>query len=118
MEKREQINKILKCICKNKSEFCRKTSIAASTLASWIERDTFDPFRIAEAFPQISAEWLLRGEGEMFSTNIKETKPQSKPKEEHTITTIPLSVLTLLEEQLRQKDDQINALMEQYKNNH
>lgn len=41
----------------------RRLDLSQSTITAWIRRDTLDYDKVAEAFPDISAEWLLRGEG-------------------------------------------------------
>ena len=64
LSKSERIHYIIKEKCNgNASEMARRLSISQPAIASWQKRDTLDYDKVAEAFPDISAEWLLRGEG-------------------------------------------------------
>lgn len=117
MSKRERLQRVLDELCKSKSDFCRKVNISTSTCSVWIERDTFDPFKIAESFPQINTEWLIRGEGEMLKTDCKVDSKASKVKSKPNNLTVTalLSALELMEEKLQKKDEEIHTLTEQLK---
>lgn len=52
----------------NQSEFARMLGLSQPAIASWLKRDTMDVFLIARTFKDVSAEWLLRGEGEMLKS--------------------------------------------------
>lgn len=65
MTKRQKIEILARVLCDgNSAELARQLHVKQSTVAAWKSRDTLDYDRIAELFPQVSAEWLLRGEGE------------------------------------------------------
>lgn len=64
MTKTERIHYIIRAKCNdNASEMARRLNLSQSTISAWMRRDTLDYDKVAEAFPDISAEWLLRGEG-------------------------------------------------------
>lgn len=64
MTKSERIHYIIKTKCNgNASEMARRLDLSQSTITAWMRRDTLDYDKVAEAFPDVSAEWLLRGEG-------------------------------------------------------
>ena len=50
----------------NKSDFARKIGITPQGLSSWITRGTFDLEIIYSKCENISADWLLSGEGNMI----------------------------------------------------
>lgn len=65
MTKRQKIEILARVLCdSNSAELARQLHVKQSTVAAWKSRDTLDYDRIAELFPQVSAEWLLRGKGE------------------------------------------------------
>lgn len=55
----------------NKSQFARKLGISAQGLSTWISRNTFDIEIIYSNCENISADWLLTGEGDMFKQPTK-----------------------------------------------
>ena len=56
----------------NKSQFARKLGISAQGLSTWISRNTFDIETIYSNCENISADWLITGEGNM----LKEQRPK------------------------------------------
>lgn len=70
MTKREKIEHLARILCDgNSAELARQLHVKQNTLSAWKSRDTIDYDRIAELFPQVSAEWLLRGKGEPIRNN-------------------------------------------------
>ena len=70
MTKREKIEHLARILCDgNSAELARKLHVKQNTLSAWKSRDSIDYDRIAELFPQVSAEWLLRGKGEPIRNN-------------------------------------------------
>lgn len=70
MTKREKIEHLARILCGgNSAELARQLHVKQNTLSAWKSRDTIDYDRIAELFPQVSAEWLLRGKGEPIRNN-------------------------------------------------
>lgn len=59
---------IKKCSGNKNVEFARRLNTSQSVISTWLQRGTLKYELIAEAFPELSAEWLLRGEGDMFRT--------------------------------------------------
>lgn len=64
---------------------------------------------ILYAFPKISSEWLLRGEGEMLKNESSNTNDDRILKLVDTIAT--------LQDALNNKNDEIASLIERLKNN-
>ena len=61
------------------ADFTRKTGISSSNIANWRKYPyrsvQFDSIiAILEGYPNLSAEWLMRGEGFMFSQNNYNSK--------------------------------------------
>ncbi len=50
-------------------EFAESLGISPQNLAKWYERKTFDVDKVFASFPDLSAEWLLSGEGNMIKCN-------------------------------------------------
>lgn len=129
MSKSEKIQLIISQLCGGiKRNFARKVGIGETTLSSWLSRDSMDPWLIANAFPEINLDWLLRDQGEMIEPtfevsemyepgdNIKEPTPAYRKapevKETEELVTIPASLLASLQQQLENKDAQIATLLE------
>ena len=51
----------------NKSLFAKKLGVKPQTINSWIKRNTFDYELIYANCENVSADWLLSGEGEMLN---------------------------------------------------
>lgn len=59
----------------NKADFARKIDVKPQTISSWIERDSFDIEKIYSKCVEISANWLLTGEGEMLKSEQAAAAP-------------------------------------------
>ena len=55
-----------------KVELARKLGVTSNLLHMWEKRDTPNIRTIKEAMPEISADWLLYGEGDMIETTFEE----------------------------------------------
>ena len=55
-----------------KVELARKLGVTSNLLHMWEKRDTPNIRKIKEAMPEISADWLLYGEGDMIETTFEE----------------------------------------------
>lgn len=53
-----------------KSRFASKLNIKPQTINSWLKRDTFDPELIYSNCENISAAWLLSGDGDMLVSDL------------------------------------------------
>lgn len=69
----------------NKSEFARMIGVSPQAINTWISRDTFDIDMIYSNCVNLSAEWLLTGEGDMLVS----TQPTLPTIPTHTETSMP-----------------------------
>jgi|TARA_B110001469_G_C9359863_1_gene188622 hypothetical protein len=75
LEMQDRLQQIITFYCGgNHAEFARRLGIAKSTLKSRMDQPERASFKfivdILKLFPEISAEWLLRGEGSMTNRII------------------------------------------------
>lgn len=54
----------------NKAQFAALLGITPQGLSTWIKRDTYDIELVFSKCENISAEWLLTGEGEMLKSSV------------------------------------------------
>lgn len=67
MSKRERLEALIDHYSNGKkSEFARKLGIKPQTINSWMSRDSYDIDLIYSICENLSADWLLTGEGEML----------------------------------------------------
>lgn len=50
----------------NQSQMARTLKLPKTTFSSWLSRNTFDADLLLRTFPDLSAEWLMRGDGPML----------------------------------------------------
>ena len=62
----------------SKSKFAKKLGVTPQTISSWLSRNTFDIELVYAKCENISAEWLLTGEGSMLKTD-NPTEPSDAP---------------------------------------
>ena len=55
----------------NKSRFASRLGVKPQTINSWLLRNTFDIELVYNTFEDISADWLLSGEGEVVRSPNK-----------------------------------------------
>lgn len=60
----------------NKTNFAKKLGITAQCLYSWMSRNTLDYDVIFAKCEDLSAKWLLTGEGEMLDLEKKNTEEE------------------------------------------
>ena len=73
LSKSQRLNQLMKySSCKTRADFARKICLPYQNVANWFRRDTFDIELISKVFPEVSAEWLLRGTGAMIPNLIIE----------------------------------------------
>lgn len=80
------INKRIKCIIEylsiSDSEFAKQISLPQTTISNIFNRDSDVKFSVLEAiltqFGFISAEWLMRGKGEMILADSTNTEDSEK----------------------------------------
>lgn len=49
------------------AEFARRVGISAQNMSNWRTRNTYDIGRLLTAFPDLSPQWLVTGEGNMYA---------------------------------------------------
>lgn len=69
----------------SKSDFARKLDVKPQTISSWIARNTFDIELIFAKCDNLSAEFLLTGEGSMLKTSEKGVETASESGSNGTI---------------------------------
>lgn len=117
MENIDKITQIITTKCEGKkAKFAQKIGIAESTLYSWLTRNTIDVVAIAQAFPDISLDWLVNNEGPMLKSEAESNEfelSEPTPTYNHVerMVTVPASVIADYRQQLENKDAQIAILL-------
>lgn len=126
----DKLNVLVENFCHGRrQEFADAIGISVQAFGKWFIRDAIDYKKVADAFPQVSAEWLLRDEGNMIKSkdyeaheeyespifdaamaSVSELADDDSFKHSDTVT-IPIELLNLLKEQIKVKDNQISTLM-------
>lgn len=76
---------LINALCNgNASAFARAMGLRQSTVATWLARGTMDYDKIVEAYPQVSAEWLLRGTGSVLNEDSSTHHHTPVPGESNT----------------------------------
>lgn len=72
VSKNERLSMILeKCCGGVKSRFAERLNVDVNIFLMRLSRGTwYDACALAEAFPELNAEWVLTGEGEMMKEEI------------------------------------------------
>ena len=69
MSKRDRLQRLIDYYSGgNKTQFANKLGITPQGISSWVSRDTFDIELVYAKCENVSAQWLLTGEGEMCKT--------------------------------------------------
>ena len=65
----ERISDIISHFCESKADFARKMEESPQTISNWVSRGAGKNVlnKILSKFPDVNANWLLTGEGEMLS---------------------------------------------------
>lgn len=111
---RERIRLIISSTGLNDNAFAKKINITQSVIASMFRRETEPSVKIIicilKTFPNISAEWLMRGTGDMLLKGDKEkTEVNSHNKNTNINDSETIGKLLAM---LEEKDKQINQLLE------
>lgn len=75
MKDKEKLDKIIQILCLgNKAEFARSINSSPQTITNWLNRGISREglLAIQKAYPEISPDWLLTGEGEMLADSDTE----------------------------------------------
>lgn len=54
-----------------KRKFAQRLGIKDNTLGNWYKRNTFDIAVVAKAFPEVSPDWLITGEGAILREDVR-----------------------------------------------
>lgn len=67
MIKSEILKTLINSYCDgNKAQFALMIGVTPQLLSNWIKRDTFDYERVYFGCKNLSGDWLITGEGEMY----------------------------------------------------
>lgn len=92
------------------SGFAKAINVAQTTLSEYLNNGKIPSFKVVngilEAFPDVSAEWLLRGEGDMYK-KTEELPPVDVTSEESINHSAEIAQLT---KKINQLIDERNAL--------
>ena len=70
-----------------KANFAEKLNISRQRFGMWYAREFVDYNSVATKFPEVSLEWLIRGNGDMLLSNIpacaREEEPNEPPRQQH-----------------------------------
>ena len=70
MNKGDMVECLVNHYCNgNKSQFAKMIGVKPGTITAWIARNTFDAELIYTKCSNVSADWLLSGEGEMIKSD-------------------------------------------------
>lgn len=79
MDKDIRLQRLINYYCSgNKSQFAQKIGITPQNLSNWIAKKFIDYDRIFTNCENLSAKWLLTGEGEMLENAQKNNSEDSK----------------------------------------
>lgn len=79
MDKDIRLQRLINYYCSgNKSQFAQKIGITPQNLSNWIAKKFIDYDRIFTNCENLSAKWLLTGEGEMLESAPKKSSEDSK----------------------------------------
>lgn len=79
MDKSARLQKLILYYCSgNKSNFAQKIGITPQNLSIWISRNTLDYDILFTNCENLSAKWLLTGEGEMLENAQKNNSEDNK----------------------------------------
>ncbi|MBR5824182.1 MAG: helix-turn-helix domain-containing protein [Paludibacteraceae bacterium] len=80
MSKRDRLQRLIDYYSGgNKTQFANKLGITPQGISSWVSRDTFDIELVYAKCENVSAQWLLTGEGEMLDEGCQLTTGERKP---------------------------------------
>ncbi len=105
-----RVKELMLHLNKNQSTFGESIGVSQTTVRNIIysislpRHELID--KILKAYPSLSADWLVRGEGEMFKTNTKSTTSDSADYLMETLSKIEKSFMKDIDEKNRMIDDQ------------
>lgn len=112
--KKERLVLLIKHFGKeNNSEFARFLGVSPQTISSWLSRNTFDVDLIYAKCSNISADWLLGGDGEMLrGADGEPSTAKTEPTIIYKSDPLKDEIIELLRKQVATSDKQIAMLEE------
>lgn len=108
MEKRDILETLINCYCEGvQARFAGMIGIKPATLSNWIKRNTFDYDVVYAGCPDLSGDYLLSGEGEIF---------QSKRIDNSGVNEKILSLCKHLVENYQQRDEVMKQMASMVEN--
>lgn len=77
----------------NKSQFANMLGVSAQTISAWVARKTFDAELIYAKCSDISAKWLLTGQGNMLRSDVETRVASAEPTAIGGIPLIPIEAM-------------------------
>ena len=112
----ERIILIQETYCKNQTDFATKIGVSKTTLNSMYKRGVKASFTVLGAilseFTDVSADWLLRGIGQM-QLNQEDSDIAREASTNYTITDANIILATRFEEIVRENEKQKQIISEQ-----
>lgn len=124
MDKKSMLNSMISHYTDgNKSQFAKMLGISPQGLSTWIARGTFDQEIIYSHCERINAAWILSGNGDMIIPEepveeqgmalkgLRESYGSYEYPSTDDMTSVPTRIFNVLENQLEEKDKQIESLI-------
>lgn len=112
----ERIQRMLKNKRISGNELAKIIGISSTSVYNYLSGEVRAPLSfvsmILESFPDLSAEWLLRGEGEMFLPQRKSTYLEMAEKLHAPLMASEPSSLTAQVERLTQKQEEMQSQLD------
>ena len=112
----ERIQRMLKNKRISGNELAKIIGISSTSVYNYLSGEVRAPLSfvsmILESFPDLSAEWLLRGEGEMFLPQKKSTYLEMAEKLHAPLMASEPSSLTAQVERLTQKQEEMQSQLD------
>lgn len=97
----------------NKAKFAGLLGVSPQTISAWGSRNTFDHELIYTKCRDVSADWLLTGEGSMLQKNHQLQLESIQSAEQSQIVQMFLSQLEKKDEEIKNLNQQITELSSQ-----
>lgn len=115
MDIRQRLNEIIAYSGLSVRAFAIKCGITPATLDRQIKGlrgiSIETVMGIVSAFPELSTEWLIRGQGDMLLNDTSKLQEEQRSNKEIERINAMLDTITLLQDTIRTKDDTIKMLM-------
>lgn len=95
----------------NKASFASMIGIKPQLLSNWLNRDTFDAEKVYRGCKNVSADWLLSGEGEM----VRSTQNDNSQFVSQNNNPELIALCKALVENYQQRDDVMGKLVSMVK---